>query len=132
MHEPTRYNRCVAYVLPLSDERLVLLERNGSLTEPVTSSFKKVQHEIVLILRKNEFTHVASGHISRGRITLSSVQRLKRPLQWLEMPLIIPVRLRNHARRIFTTGGRLPPKTGAAILAALAHLAPEIKTHLAQ
>ncbi len=121
----------MVYILPMSNERHTLLKSTRTLREAVPKT-RETRGETVIILHGNEFTHVALGTIAKSHITLTDVHQLSRPLQWLEMPLIIPVRLRNHARRIFTTGGRLPPKTGQAILAALVHLAPETKARLAK
>jgi hypothetical protein len=119
----------MVYVLPLTEERHAYLETGPTFAEPVVASRRK-QREIVLILRGKVFTHIARGTIARGSITLTDVQRLPRSLQWSELPSIIPKRLIAHAMRVFTTGGRLPPKTGAAILAALAYLVSDLRTYL--
>lgn len=118
------------YVLPLKDAPYALFQHSPTFTEPVPAT-ARAGSETVLILRGKEFTHIATGTVAKGHMTLSKIIRLPRPIQWLELPLIIPPRLRNHARRIFTTGGRLPPKTGQAIRAALLHLMPSMKQHLA-
>lgn len=120
----------MVYVLRLESKRHAFLETEATFTEAIHPLARKSSAEAVLVLHGKQFTHIATGDIHKGRITLRHVTRLVRPLQLLEMPLIIPARLRPHAQRIFTSGGRLPPKTNAAILKALAYLMPELKSRL--
>lgn len=124
-----RYNMGMAYVLVISDEQSATFAEKPVANFPVPPGNRRGK-ETVLVLRGKEFTHVATGMISKGHISLSGIVRLGRPLQWVELPLIIPARLRPHAQRIFISGGRLPPKTGAAILGALAYLMPDLKNRL--
>ncbi len=125
------YNRDMVYVLPLSDARHALVGSSPSLTEPAPAVRSQMQ-DIVLIQRGKEFTHLARGTFQRGSVTLAEIQPLTRPIQLLELPEFIPKRLLGHALRVFRGGGRVPPKTSIATLAALAHLMPEMRTYLYQ
>jgi hypothetical protein len=118
----------MVYILRLSDERARAFgrqARTGSTVEPIKSS-AKVSNEMVLILSREQFTHRATGESAQRRLTLSNIRAFPRPIPFLELPALIPRRLVTHAIRVIHAGGRLPPKTGEAIRAALAHVFPAL------
>lgn len=119
----------MAYVLPLSGERLQALEAGGPLVEP-TNKMRAKRRDIVLVQRGQEFTHIAVGTPAKGGVSLSEIRRFRRPLQFLEIPAVMPKRLLPHALRVFRTGGVLPPKTGKAVLDSIAYLMPELRSYV--
>ena len=111
----------MAYVLKLDDWQYSQLIKGAPVPSPRMRS-----SEVILIERNDAFTHIARG----GGRTLADVRLLARPIPFLELPAIIPHRLIGHALHTFRLGGRLPPKTGAAILSALEHLHPDLAPYV--
>lgn len=115
----------MVYALILSEERHAALRQSadtiGTFAESIPSSAKR-NNETVLVHIRAQCTHVATGDSNKRTMALRDIRRLPRPIPLLELPGLIPRRLVTHAIRVLHRGGRFPPKTGEAMLAALAHV----------
>lgn len=84
----------------------------------------------VLVLSGDSLTSVATFRRGGNPVDLRSAQAVTPPLHSMELAAIIPKALIRHALRVFDAGGALPPKTGAAVLAAVIRLRPALASSL--
>lgn len=118
----------MVYVLIVDEKRSQEIEESGSdgraFTETTRDSSTRY-NEMVLVQFRQQFTHMGTADSKAKRMMIREIRALPRAIPLLELPGLIPRRFITHAIRVFHQGGRLPPKTGEAILAALAHVLRE-------
>jgi len=83
-------------------------------------------------------THVADGRkgMAAGtglvRLNMSEVQKLARPIAFVELESGVPPSLRGHLRRILSDGGLLPPRTLGAFVDRILEIDKSISDRLSR
>jgi hypothetical protein len=138
-----------AYVLIVSEgRREILLDENFHSIwreEPVVAEpvprFEHSRRAPLIVFGcfdDGAITHIADGRkgASAGtglvRLNMRSLQRLRRPISFDEIIERSPPRIRPHLARVFSAGGKLPPKSLGATVDVLLGLEPQLSGRLAR
>jgi hypothetical protein len=137
-----------AYVLRVPENRRrILLEEEGPgrfsdeeipAGEPVPRFDHSRRAPLVVFacFDDNAITHIADGRkgnsAGRGLVVLNmrSLEPLDHPVRFSELKKRAPSRLRTHLDRIFSSGGKLPPKSLGALIDILLSIQPDLVARL--
>lgn len=113
-----------------------------SIGEPVPAFEHSRRAPLVILaaFKDRAITHIAAGRKgapgSGGtgliRLNMRKMEKLKKPIRFVDLVGGVPARVRPHLERVFQQGGLLPPRTFAATIDALLAIAPDLSGRLAR